>query len=117
MIHRPDGPSRFALLVGLGAVLALAGPAAAQTGAVVGGSADVTVGGIPVARQGDNTAGPGGAPAAPIAEGSPDVLIGGKPAATAGSRTGCGGAVTGGSANVFVNGKPLARAGDATGGC
>jgi uncharacterized Zn-binding protein involved in type VI secretion len=88
-------------------------PAAAQTsGAIAGGSADVTIGGQPAARQGDVTSN-GDA----LTSTSPNVLINGKPAVVQGDRTGCGGVVVGGGSNVFINGKPMARTGDATAGC
>ena len=88
-------------------------PAAPQTsGAIAGGSADVTIGGQPAARQGDVTSS-GDA----LTSTSPNVLINGKPAVVQGDRTGCGGVVVGGGSNVFINGKPMARSGDATAGC
>ena len=97
------------------AVAALpAGRSLSQTdsGPIVGGSPDVSVGGGAAARQGDATK-----DGAPVVQASPDVFINGKPAAMAGGKTACGGAVVSGASNVFVNGKPLARAGDATTGC
>jgi uncharacterized Zn-binding protein involved in type VI secretion len=85
---------------------------AEEPAAIVGGSPDVSVGGVSAARQGDAISG-----GAPVVKGSSDVFINGRPAGTAGARTACGGAVAGGTPTVFVNGKPLARTGDATTGC
>jgi uncharacterized Zn-binding protein involved in type VI secretion len=89
------------------------GPAAAQTsGAIAGGSANVTIGGQPAAREGDITTN-GDA----LTSTSPNVIINGKPAVVQGDSTGCGGVVVGGGSNVFINGKPMARSGDAIAGC
>lgn len=88
-------------------------PVACQTsGAIAGGSADVTIESQPAARQGDATSG-GDA----LASGSPNVMINGKPAVVQGDRSDCGGVVAGGASNVFINGKPMARSGDATSDC
>lgn len=87
-------------------------PQPAAPGVITGGSSDVSVGGVPAARQHDATD-QGDA----LAEGSANVFINGRPAVTLGDHTSCGGVTVGGSSNVFVNGKPLARAGDLTTGC
>ena len=81
-------------------------------GVITGGSGDVSVGGLPAARNGDATDS-GDA----VAGGSKNVFINGKPAVTTGDKSGCGGIVIGGGSNVFINGKPVARAGDTTTGC
>jgi uncharacterized Zn-binding protein involved in type VI secretion len=81
-------------------------------GVITGGSSNVSVGGLPAARNGDATDG-----ADVVAGGSKDVFINGKPAVTTGDKSGCGGIVIGGGSNVFINGKPVARAGDTTTGC
>ncbi|TDR88123.1 putative Zn-binding protein involved in type VI secretion [Enterovirga rhinocerotis] len=109
------------------ALVALAGPAVAQTqaqspspapaeapqpGVIARGSSSVTVDGLPAARSGDATSN-GGAGAV---EGSPNVFINGKPAVRVGDRTRCG-VVVQGSSTVFVNGRPLARAGDGVSDC
>jgi len=87
-------------------------PPAAAPGIIIGGSDNVSVGGMPAARSGDATD-QGDA----LAEGSPNVFINGRPAVTIGDRTGCGGVTVGGASNVFINGKPVARSGDMTTGC
>jgi uncharacterized Zn-binding protein involved in type VI secretion len=81
-------------------------------GVITGGSSNVSVGGLPAARNGDATDS-----ADVVAGGSKDVFINGKPAVTTGDKSGCGGIVIGGGSNVFINGKPVARAGDTTTGC
>ena len=77
-----------------------AGSAAAQgtnpappgaPGVITEGSSNVSIGGQPAARKGDQAAGEGG-----IVGGSSNVFINGKPAATTGDRTGCGGVTVGG---------------------
>ena len=101
-------------LCGLVFGCATAGLACAQTpqpGVIVGGSSEVSIGGLPAARVGDPTQ-----TGRPIEQGSPNVSINGRPATTAGDRTGCG-VVVRGANNVFINGKPAARTGDVTSGC
>ncbi len=82
------------------------------SGTIVQGSQDVTVGGKPAARAGDQTS-----TGAPVVEGSSNVFINGRPAAVVGGRTGCGGVTFGGASNVFINGKAMAQAGSQTTGC
>ena len=101
-------------LCGVAVACAATGMASAQTpqpGVIVGGSSEVSIGGLPAARAGDPTQ-----TGRPIEQGSSNVFINGRPAATAGDRTGCG-VVVRGANNVFINGKPAARAGDVTSGC
>jgi len=81
-------------------------------GVITGGSGNVSVGGLPAARNGDATDS-----GDVVAGGSKNVFINGKPAVTTGDKSGCGGIVIGAGSNVFVNGKPVARAGDTTTGC
>jgi uncharacterized Zn-binding protein involved in type VI secretion len=81
-------------------------------GVITGGSASVSIGGLPAARNGDATDS-----GDVVAGGSKNVFINGKPAVTTGDMSGCGGIVIGGGNNVFINGKPVARAGDTTTGC
>jgi uncharacterized Zn-binding protein involved in type VI secretion len=81
-------------------------------GVITGGSGNVSVGGLPAARNGDATDS-----GDVVAGGSKNVFINGKPAVTTGDKSGCGGIVIGGGSNVFINGKPVARAGDTTTGC
>ena len=81
-------------------------------GVISNGSADISIGGKPAARQGDATTGGN-----VVVEGSKDVFINGKPAAVTNDKTSCGGVVVGGGGNVFINGKPAARSGDQTSGC
>lgn len=101
------GALAFPLILLTGTALARNAPSTVTTG-----SPSVTIGGAPVARQGDTTA-----DGRTITDGSPDVFINGRPAATAGSGTGCGGMVVGGAGHVFVNGKPLATTGSAASPC
>jgi uncharacterized Zn-binding protein involved in type VI secretion len=104
----------FLALAALACVLAAADAQSPspQSGPIIQGSPDVSIGGSGAARQGDTTSS-----GAPVVQGSPDVFINGKPAAVMGDSTACGGAIVSGSSNVFVNGKPLARTGDNTQGC
>jgi uncharacterized Zn-binding protein involved in type VI secretion len=106
----------FAALVAHGLVGTAAAqgtnPAPGTPGVVTEGSSNVSIGGQPAARKGDQAAGEGG-----IVGGSSNVFINGRPAATTGDRTGCGGVTVGGGGGVFINGKPAARAGDLTTGC
>ena len=81
-------------------------------GVITQGSGNVSIGGLPAARNGDATDS-----GDVVAGGSKNVFINGKPAVTTGDKSGCGGIVIGGGSNVFINGKPVARAGDTTTGC
>lgn len=115
MLHQCAATVLTSLMVMSSCPLALAQEATLPKGApevITKGSGNVSVGGQPAARKGDETSG-GNA----VVEGSPNVFINGRPAATLGDRTGCGGVTIGGSSNVFVNGKPIARAGDLATGC
>ena len=110
---------RLAGLAILCALSVVPGPLSAQDdlkgstpGVVTGGSGNVSIGGLPAARNGDATDS-----GDVVAGGSKDVFINGKPAVTTGDKSGCGGIVIGGGSNVFINGKPVARAGDTTTGC
>jgi uncharacterized Zn-binding protein involved in type VI secretion len=109
---------RLAGLAILGTLIVVPGPLCAQDlkgstpGVVTGGSGNVSIGGLPAARNGDATDS-----GDVVAGGSKDVFINGKPAVTTGDKSGCGGIVIGGGSNVFINGKPVARAGDTTTGC
>jgi len=81
-------------------------------GVITQGSGNVSIGGLPAARNGDATDS-----GDVVAGGSKNVFINGNPAVTTGDKSGCGGIVIGGGSNVFINGKPVARAGDTTTGC
>ena len=87
-------------------------PNGGASGAVVGGSPDVSVGEKAAARQGDAAK-----DGSPVVQGSRDVFINGKPAATAGGGTACGAVVVSEAPTVLVNGKPIARAGEMATGC
>lgn len=80
-------------------------------GVIVGGSQDVSIGGLPTARAGDAASNGGH-----VNEGSPNVFINGRPAARVGDRAGCG-VVVRGAGTVTINGMPAGRVGDNTSGC
>ncbi|MEL6422085.1 MAG: PAAR domain-containing protein [Pseudomonadota bacterium] len=94
---------------------------------VTTGSANVTVGGKPVARSGDTVGGgqpsaatpamTGASAVAPAAEGSGSVFINSKPALRVGDRDACGRIITSGASNVFVNGRPIALSGSSAADC
>lgn len=87
-------------------------PPAAAPGVISGGSNNVSIGGLPAARDGERTTDSG-----TVTGTSPNVYINGRPAVTTGDKTDCNGIVVGSGGGVFINGKPAARTGDLTTGC
>ena len=81
---------------------------------IVAGSGDVSVNGMPAARQGDTVLlhacpcphMPHGIHGRSISAGSSNVSINGKPASRVGDAIGCGGSVAAGSGDVFIGDTP-----------
>jgi uncharacterized Zn-binding protein involved in type VI secretion len=77
------------------------GDTGSHGGAIVSGSPNTTVNGLPVARVGDTYACPIHGPN-PIVSGSPRAFANGRNIAHIGSATACGATITSGSPNTFV---------------